>query len=357
MPAPALFRSRFRLLSFDVGVRNHACCLIEWRRPAKTCVGSDVLTTWWRHVSVLGWSVDDVTTKMSADGETTEVAKNVTKIPMHTLLQMLLNSIERMLSEWPALIIADSDTNAAIAFNEFEDPCEIDSDDIAIAIALSKDADKKAPLVDSIVVEQQPRFNPRMKMVSAALFAWCHLRFVSPAAQLGLDAVDLAFCSPSNKGDTMAQYCARRALVFEPKVAKPRAKKAVADADTDDEVVEKKKTKKAAKESSRRKAYVARKGESVFACTHWLDERTDTSLIEQFATSKKKDDLADAFWQAMYTLECLLTDVAKYEQKAVDKAKKARDKEKATAATKVSKPKTTTTAAVKRRRLAGSDSD
>jgi len=317
-----------RVLSFDVGVRNHACCLIEWRRPANDA--GSVLENWWSNVRVLTWHCVDITTTPSAaarDGDdggdsdsdsaaaATTVAKNVTKLPMHTTLSMLMTTSDALLDEWYERHLIGGDV----------------------------------PL-DSIVIEQQPKLNPKMKMVSAALFAWCFLKLGGGANNA---APAVTFCSPAGKGHVIEEYCRAHELEYDCSVnadgTKKRKRAAAAAAANVDQPNPKPKPKpkpKTALAAKRRAEYVVRKGESVFACSAWCNGCNDDGgggggddIKIAFASSKKKDDLADAFWQAMYHLRSLLTTVAKADAKANAKTLKAAATADAKAAAKATKLK------------------
>lgn len=277
-----------RVLSFDVGVRNHACCLIEWRRPANDACS--VLENWWSGVRVLTWHCVDITTTTAEHGDSdsaaaTTVAKNVTKLPMHTTLSMLMTTSDALLDEWYEHQLIGGDV----------------------------------PL-DSIVIEQQPKMNPKMKMVSAALFAWCFLKLGGGGVNPNNAAPAVTFCSPAGKGHVIEEYCCAHEIEYDCNVnadGTKKRKRAATNVDQENPKLKPKPKPKTALAAKRRAAYVVRKGESVFACSAWCNGCNDDDDIKNaFASSKKKDDLADAFWQAMYELRSLLTTVAKADVKA-----------------------------------------
>jgi hypothetical protein len=337
-----------RVLSFDVGIRNHAMCLLEWGRgPGVTsnddtgAGGVDLMHEWWRHVRIVKWSCVDVTETASKDGEGLVVAKNVKTMPMNKKLRMLLSTLDASLR--------DCVQNANISVN-------------------------------SIVIESQPKCNPQMKQMSASLFAWCHLRIVETRGERTANT-DLDFYSPSRKGLMMREFCTQRGVVFDPdfkkkareakRAAKPPPKKPrkttkakpvpppvieIEDDSDDDDLIDDSsgddddddvvttttttsttKTKAEAKKIAKRRGYTLRKGESEFACQEWLkvlgEEGADdeaSKTLRTFEGSKKKDDLADAFWQGMHAMKELLEKEAKrllkLEKAAASRAAKAKPK-------------------------------
>lgn len=234
-----------RVLSFDVGVRNLSYCLLASPSPPKKS-GLDIdtrISAW----SVYDWGCADILDEAGSK------AKKVYSVKATTLIRYLLQYLHK---KFGALF----------------------------------DSGLPAPKL-AVLVEDQPRGSKKMKMISYAIVTYFETRAVMNDWKIPIDTVSpkekLGLC---DQLDVETEKPAR--ILKTPAKPKPTPKP---------KVVKTVPTTKQLKERAKGKRYRNNKWRAVQGCKMAMEMVViDQTNKDVFNSSKKKDDIADAFMQGLW---------------------------------------------------------
>ncbi len=244
-----------RVLAFDVGIRSLAYCLValddeDRDAAAARCPGEHPA---WAGFRLVAWDECDVTRYGTRDGEP---AKDVRRLPVDRVIPAMIEA----LAERDPLLLGDDDGRA---------------------------------LPEAIVVERQPRMNPKMQMVSSALLAYYGVRLRGRTSESSGKPVAVTLCSAARKTAILASRA-------------PAADDESADDDEQGAAAPKGAPKRGVKRGSRGVKYRNRKREAAERCKALFEARSDGTLAafaERLRPLSKLHNLADALWYALAHLE------------------------------------------------------
>ena len=135
-----------------------------------------------------------------------------------------------------------------------------------VIVKLVEELENVPNLLDSqiILIEKQPSFNPKMRIISTAIYVYFTLRL----------------CYEQNKNIKIMYYAAKHKLKL-----------------CNETEALQNKTNSKTKKAKKRNYYLNKK--AAVEHTKYLLERQNSPFLDYFLKSKKKDDLADSYLQAL----------------------------------------------------------
>lgn len=281
-----------KLISFDVGIRNLAYCIIEYKKkndPAPVIIGWDVIDCIDSLNDVQRCECFLKSKKQCAqNSKFTRLVKltDQTKLPNYNYL-CNKHYKELLAAKTISGKYKDSLTNVAKC-NQFD----IYSN-ILKALETNKHKVLPSDLTD-VLIENQPRFNPKMKNISGLIYSFYMIRGIIDQGCVGLSKI--LYVSPRRKGYSFAPMKKELLNTIE------ENKKPTKLSDVLEDPAKKvpyKKWKKNAPSANRNEKYKQTKNLGIEYCRHLLTEYNYLDHLSMFNSHPKKDDLADAFIQGI----------------------------------------------------------